>query len=106
MWRGACDAIAMARSGWRGDAMTQAVSPPRTGSLPLGVIPRGLSRVQAAEYIGLSPTKFDELVCDGRMPKPAHCGRRLLWDRRQIDRALDALFNEEGGANDAPEFAL
>jgi hypothetical protein len=79
--------------------MSQTISPIRAGSLPFGVMPRGLSRAQAAEYIGM-------LVGDGQMPKPARCGRRLLWDRRQIDRALDALFNEEGGATDAPEFAL
>jgi predicted DNA-binding transcriptional regulator AlpA len=77
--------------------MSQTISPIRAGSLPFGVMPRGLSRAQAAEYIGMSPTKFDELVGDGQMPKPARCGRRLLWDRRQINRALDALFNEEGG---------
>jgi hypothetical protein len=41
------------------------------------------------------------------MPKPRKVGRRLIWDRRQIDRALDALFNEQDGyANAAPEFAL
>jgi predicted DNA-binding transcriptional regulator AlpA len=67
---------------------------------------RGLSRVQAAEYIGVSPTLFDRMVADRRMPKPARCGRRVLWDRRQIDRALDGLFNEKGSTENAPEFAV
>jgi hypothetical protein len=37
-----------------------------------------LSRAQAAEYIGVDVTKFDEMVDDGRMPKPkriARCNR-------------------------------
>jgi hypothetical protein len=36
--------------------------------LPPSLPPRGLSRGQAAEYIGVGVTKFDELVNDGRMP--------------------------------------
>lgn len=31
---------------------------------------RGLRREEAARYVGISPTKFDELVTDGRMPEP------------------------------------
>jgi len=80
--------------------MSQAVSPLRAGSLPLGVMPRGLSRVQAAEYIGVSPTKFDELVGDGRMPKPKRVDARRLWDTRALDRAFDRL-DGEAEAEDA-----
>jgi hypothetical protein len=32
---------------------------------------RGLSRDEAAMYVGISPSKFDELLADGRMPSPA-----------------------------------
>lgn len=39
-------------------------------SLPLSLAPRDFSRVQAAEYIGVGVTKFDEMVDDGRMPRP------------------------------------
>jgi predicted DNA-binding transcriptional regulator AlpA len=82
----------------------------RRNALPAGLVPRGLSRIVAATYIGLSPSLFDQLVADGRMPKPARIGRRCLWDRRCIDRALDALFNQpDQGAvayAAAPEFAL
>ena len=80
--------------------MSQAVGPLRAGSLPLGVMPRGLSRVQAAEYIGVSPTKFDELVGDGRMPKPKRVDARRLWDTRALDRAFDRL-DGEADAEDA-----
>lgn len=31
---------------------------------------RGLSREEAAMYVGVGSTKFDEMVNDGRMPKP------------------------------------
>ena len=75
--------------------------------LPYSLPPRGLSRVEAAAYVGVSPTTFDILVTEQQMPRPARCRRRLLWDRRQIDRAMDALFNErERVLDDAPEFAV
>jgi hypothetical protein len=51
---------------------------------------RGLSRLQAATYIGISPTLFDEMVADGRMPKPKMINARRLYDRF----ALDAAFTE------------
>ena len=57
---------------------------------------RGLSREQAAHYIGISPAKFDQLVADGQMPKPTKIGSRRVWDIRALDRAFDAL----GAAND------
>lgn len=79
----------------------------RSNILPLALPPRGLSRAQAAAYVGISPSIFDILVREQTMPKPARCRRRLLWDRRQIDRALDALFGEEDRSADlAPEFAV
>lgn len=69
--------------------------------------PRGLSRVEAAGYVGVSPSIFDTMVVECVMPRPARYRRRLLWDRRQIDRALDAFFNEPAARADAaPEFAL
>ena len=59
--------------------------------LPLALAPRGLSRVQAAEYIGVGVTKFDEMVDDGRMPRAKRIDGRLVWDRIKIDEAFDAL---------------
>jgi hypothetical protein len=49
--------------------------------LPLSCPPRGLSRVQAAAYIGVSPSLFDEMVADGRMPGPKRINSRVTWDR-------------------------
>jgi hypothetical protein len=42
-------------------------------------------------YIGISPSKFDELVADGRMPGPVKIDSRKLWDIRHLDLAFDAL---------------
>lgn len=46
------------------------LSEQRVSPLPPSLPPRGLSRAQAAAYIGVSPSLFDEMVQDGRMPKP------------------------------------
>jgi predicted DNA-binding transcriptional regulator AlpA len=64
-------------------------------ALPLSLAPRGLSRLQSAEYVGISPTKFDELVADGRMPKPKKIDSRRLWDRLELDLAFAALETED-----------
>ena len=52
---------------------------------------RGLSREEAAMYIGISPTKFDALVGDGRMPGPKRIDGRKVWDVRALDAAFDHL---------------
>lgn len=64
----------------------EGVADERRSSLPPSLAPRGLSRVQAAEYIGVGVTKFDELVTDGRMPKPKRIDEYLIWDRFQLDK--------------------
>ena len=58
---------------------------------------RGLSRVEAASYVGVSPTTFDNLVKSKNMPKPVSIGARKIWDVRALDSAFDALSapNEE-----------
>lgn len=60
---------------------------------------RGLNRIEAASYIGLSPTKFDELVADGRMPLPKRIGARKIWDVQAIDVAFVALPEDEPDGN-------
>ena len=74
-------------------AKTAAFSTPRPQILTLP--PRGLCRVRAAAYIGVSPTLFDELVADGRMPKPKRINTRAVWDIRQLDVAFDAIQNDQ-----------
>lgn len=59
--------------------------------LPLSCPPRGLARGAAAEYVGVSVSKFDQLVADGRMPAPKEIDRRKVWDRLELDEAFSAL---------------
>jgi predicted DNA-binding transcriptional regulator AlpA len=68
--------------------------------LPKSLAPRGLSRVQAAAYIGVSPSLFDEMVRDGRMPKPKRINARTVWDRLKLDEAFAALSDGEKAGDD------
>jgi hypothetical protein len=56
-----------------------------------GLQPRGLDRLQAAAYIGVSAVLFDTLVLDGRMPQPKTINSRRVWDLRALDSAFDML---------------
>ena len=56
-----------------------------------GLAARGLSREQAAAYVGVSAGLFDQLVADDRMPAPRLAGRRRIWDRAEVDAAFAAL---------------
>ncbi len=53
--------------------------------------PKGLSAGQAAAHLGISQTKFNELVKDGRMPQPHRIDGRRLWDRREAEECFDML---------------
>lgn len=65
-------------------------------ALPPSLPPRGLCREAAASYIGVSPTKFDELVDDGRMPQPKRIDTRKVWDRSSLDAFFDLLPGGDG----------
>ncbi len=62
--------------------------------------PRGLNRIEAARWIGVGATKFDEMVADGRMPRPKKIDGRMVWDRL----ALDAAFSDLPEAGQAGNF--
>lgn len=53
--------------------------------------PRGLSRAEAARYIGIGTTLFDQMVLDGRMPRPKVINSRTVWDRLQLDAAFNDI---------------
>jgi predicted DNA-binding transcriptional regulator AlpA len=64
------------------------------------IVPRGLSRAEAAHYIGVSPSLFDQMVRDGRMPAPKSINARKVWDRKRLDEAFEALPDtSDSGAN-------
>lgn len=64
--------------------------------LPASLPPRGLSREEAAAYVGVGATKFDAMVVDGRMPRPKRIDGRKVWDRLRLDSAFSALPTEDG----------
>ena len=73
--------------------------------LPQSLPPRGLSREQAAAYVGISPSLFDILVKDGRMPAPKRVNARTVWDRLQLDAAFAALPSNDASLNPWDEVA-
>lgn len=71
------------------------------GTERVQISPRGLSRVEAARYIGVSPGTFDKLVDAGTMPKPKEIRARRVWDRAEVDAAFTAMGE---GAEDRNDF--
>jgi predicted DNA-binding transcriptional regulator AlpA len=61
-------------------------------ALPPTLAPRLIGRDAAAAYVGVSPNTFDKMIADGLMPNPRRLTeRRLAWDMRQLDTAVDRL---------------
>lgn len=56
--------------------------------------PRGLSLLQSALYVGLSPLLFVALMRMGKMPEPKLIGTRKIWDRHELDAAFEELPRE------------
>lgn len=63
----------------------------KTDVLPRSLPPAGISRAEAAAFIGVSPTKFDEMVADSRMPGPKKIDGRTVWSVRKLTLAFEAL---------------
>ena len=64
-------------------------------AIPEGAWPRGLSRAEAAAYIGVSPTTFNRMIVDKLMPEPIRIYGRTVWDIRKLDAAFAALDTPE-----------
>ena len=60
--------------------------------------PRGLRAEDAASYLGMSRSKFLELVANGRLPKPKIVDGMAIWDRHKLDLAFDE-FPERGDSD-------
>lgn len=56
-------------------------------ALPSGLLPRGLTREQAAAYMGLTIRQFSNRVRAGFLPAPLPGS--LIWDRAALDARLD-----------------
>lgn len=57
---------------------------------------RCLSRREAASYIAVSVSYFDKLVADGIMPGPILFSRRRVWDKSDLDQAVEKLKASNG----------
>jgi hypothetical protein len=64
---------------------------------------RGLSREEAAAYLGISPSKFDELRKSGRVAPPKMIDARKVWDIIRLDEAFDD-FPTEGESEGVQEW--
>ena len=65
--------------------------------------PRGLSHDEAARYVGVGLTVFDEMVADGRMPGPKQINSRAVWDRVALDIAFTSLPDKNNGLKELLE---
>lgn len=68
---------------------------------PVSYPPRGLNREEAARYVGVSASKFDEMVADRRMPRPKRVDGRVIWDRIALDAHFSDLPEHGGNKLDA-----
>jgi len=68
---------------------------PRPREFALWFPPKGLRRHEAAAYIGVSPSSFDQMVHRGFMPRPKRFGRIAVWDRCALDDAFHCLPENE-----------
>jgi hypothetical protein len=69
------------------------LSPSQTRPVPR----RGLSRTEAALYLGISPSKFDEMVKDHRVSRARLIDKRKVWDVFELDLAFEELPRDDDG---------
>jgi hypothetical protein len=59
-------------------------------------IPRfGLSRIEAAMAFGISPTLFDRLVSEKRVPAPRLIYGRKVWDVNELAAAFEEFLKDD-----------
>ena len=63
----------------------------------------GLSRQEAAAFIGISATTFDELVAEGLMPQPRRIRSRAIWDADELRAAFKALPHDNDDSDKEPD---
>ena len=67
--------------------------PRRPAAFTQAYMRRLLTRPEAAAYCGVSVPTFNDQLRSGAMPAPLQWPdvRRMLWDVRALDAAIDAL---------------
>jgi hypothetical protein len=83
------------------------------GALPPGMVPRFLTREQAAAYVGVSAATFGWEVSQGYWPAPVRRGPKgglATWDRLALDDHADKVSGREmatsAAISDSPAPAL
>lgn len=64
-----------------------------------GLTPRGLTRAEAAAYVGLSARTFSRRVAEAKLPAPHPVTGR--WDVRALDAVLDPAASRPSAAADS-----
>ena len=60
---------------------------------------RGLRRHEAANYLGVSPSLFDQLIVENKMPKPIKLRACSVWDVHELDVSFDAMKANDNEVN-------
>lgn len=60
-------------------------------ALPASLAPIGLRRGEAAEFVRVGVTLFDQMVADRRMPEPRLINSLAVWDVHELTIAFRAL---------------
>jgi hypothetical protein len=90
---------ALLSSGWINRARTFLTELPMTlRPDPLAYPPRGMSRDEAARYIGVGATKFDEMSPMAACRGSSGIDGRVGWDRLRVEAAFSEL-PEDNKAN-------
>jgi hypothetical protein len=63
--------------------------------------PLGMDRDEAARYVGVGATLFDQMVADGIMPAAKRYRGRVMWNRVALEMAFADLPDNGGNAIDA-----
>lgn len=58
-------------------------------TLTANYVPRGMRAGGAAAYLGMSRSKFLELVAENRMPRPIPIDSMTVWDRFDLDASFE-----------------
>lgn len=62
-----------------------------TAPVLLPLVKIGYRRREAAEFVGVSPSKFDAMIKDGRMPRGHKVDSMTIWRGDELLDAFNAL---------------
>ncbi len=66
---------------------------------PVALSKIGYRRQEAANFVGMKLTKFNQLVKCNKLPQPFKIDGCVVWDGRELLKAFDELKGGDGGWN-------